>query len=172
MTAAGDRSVGLRPPRHRIDRRAVVWWALGGLGGMLLPLVALAIALAFTGDGARPWLRAAVAAVLVAGVGYVAVVPAWRYRVHRWETTDQAVYAASGWFVREWKVVPISRIQSVDTRRGPLEQLLGLASVRVTTASPRAEVGSLLIEGLDHAVAVELAEHLTEITEATPGDAT
>lgn len=161
--------VGLRPPRHPVDRRAITWWTLRTAGDVLPPLVGILVAAAVL-DGARGWLLAA--AVAVAGVAAVVVVPRWRHRVHRWETTDEAVYAASGWFVREWRVVPISRIQSVDTRRGPLEQLLGLASVTVTTAAPKAGAGSLVIAGLDHATAVALAEHLTAITEATPGDAT
>jgi uncharacterized protein len=63
----------------------------------------------------------------------------------------------------------MSRIQTVDTQRGPLEQRFGLATVTVTTASAK---GAIKIEGLDHATAEELAERLTATTQATPGDAT
>jgi membrane protein YdbS with pleckstrin-like domain len=63
----------------------------------------------------------------------------------------------------------MSRIQTVDTVRGPLEQLYRLATVTVTTASAKGEVR---IEGLDHEAAAELADRLTRITQATPGDAT
>ncbi len=95
--------------------------------------------------------------------------PRWRYRVHRWETTAEAVYAASGWLLQEWRVAPLSRVQTVDTQRGPLQQLFGLASVTVTTASSR---GAIVIDGLDHDEAVELVSRLTETTQAIPGDAT
>ncbi|EUA22778.1 bacterial PH domain protein [Mycobacterium xenopi 3993] len=63
------------------------------------------------------------------------VVPWWRYRVHRWEISPQAVYTRSGWLVQERRIAPISRVQTVDTYRGPLERLFGLANVTVTTAS-------------------------------------
>ena len=63
--------------------------------------------------------------------------PFWRYRVHRWEVTDDAVYTRTGWLWQEWRIAPMSRIQTVDTARGPLEQLFRLASVTVTTASAR-----------------------------------
>jgi membrane protein YdbS with pleckstrin-like domain len=63
----------------------------------------------------------------------------------------------------------MSRIQTVDTERGPLQQLFGLATVTVTTASA---AGALRLAGLDHAVADDLVEQLTETTQATPGDAT
>jgi membrane protein YdbS with pleckstrin-like domain len=61
-----------------------------------------------------------------------------RFRIHRWEVTDEAVYTLSGWLVREWRIAPISRVQTVDTEHGPLQQLLRLATVTVTTASARA----------------------------------
>ncbi|MGW2111473.1 PH domain-containing protein, partial [Streptomyces sp. NPDC001948] len=69
----------------------------------------------------------------------------------------------------EWRIAPMSRIQTVDTVRGPLEQLYRLATVTVTTASAR---GAVRIEGLDHETAAGLAERLTRITQVTPGDAT
>jgi membrane protein YdbS with pleckstrin-like domain len=76
---------------------------------------------------------------------------------------------APGWLVREWRIAPISRVQTVDTEHGPLQQLLKLASVTVTTASAR---GPVKISGLEAQAAAELARTLTETTQATPGDAT
>src|SRR4051794_41629800 len=61
--------------------------------------------------------------------------PRWRFAVHRWEAAPDAVYTQSGWFDQERRIAPVSRIQTVDTERGPLEQLFGLSSVTVTTAS-------------------------------------
>jgi membrane protein YdbS with pleckstrin-like domain len=83
--------------------------------------------------------------------------------------TGEAVYTLSGWIVREWRIAPISRVQTVDTEHGPLQQLLGLASVTVTTASAR---GPVTIRGLAAGDAAELARQLTETTQATAGDAT
>ena len=60
-------------------------------------------------------------------------------------------------------------MQTVDTERGPLQQLLKLANLTVTTASAR---GPVKISGLDEQTATELARTLTETTQATPGDAT
>ena len=79
------------------------------------------------------------------------------------------MYTLSGWLVREWRIAPISRVQTVDTERGPLQQLLKLADLTVTTASAR---GPVKISGLDERTATELARSLTETTQATPGDAT
>lgn len=165
----GEREpVRLRPPQHRVQRRAVGWWVLRAAAFVVPLIVGLAVAYALAAP-ARPWLGPVLVAAAVLGPVYVAVMPPWRYLVHRWEVTDTAVYVATGWFLREWRVTPISRIQTVDTTRGPLEQLLGLATLAVTTASAH---GTSYAVGLDHQVAQEAARRLTEITEQTPGDAT
>ncbi|MBM7509341.1 membrane protein YdbS with pleckstrin-like domain [Nocardioides salarius] len=100
---------------------------------------------------------------------YVAVVPAWRYRVHRWEVTETAVYTQTGWWSRERRVAPMSRIQTVDWNQGPVERLFGLANVTVTTASA---AGALSVAGLDRRTAEQLVAELTEKADAVAGDAT
>jgi membrane protein YdbS with pleckstrin-like domain len=114
-------------------------------------------------------LFTAAGAVAAAGLVCATALPRWWYRVHRWEVTDDAVYVRSGFFLQEWRVAPMSRIQTVDTVRGPLEQLFRLATVTVTTASAK---GAVHIRGLDRERAAGLAERLTRITQTTPGDAT
>jgi membrane protein YdbS with pleckstrin-like domain len=120
-------------------------------------------------DPARTWLLAAAAVAAVGGIAYVVAMPRIRYRVHRWEVTDDAIYTKAGWLTHEWRVAPLSRVQTVDARRGPLQQAFGLSSVRITTASA---AGDVVIDGLDHALAADLVDRLTERTQATPGDAT
>ena len=94
----------------------VAWWAL---------------------DGGRGLHAAGLVATAVAGTAHVLVMPRWRYAVHRWEATPHAVYTQSGWFTQERRIAPVSRIQTVDSERRPLEQMFGLANVTVTTASAR-----------------------------------
>lgn len=159
----------LRPPAHQASPRAVTWWRLRALGTLLALTGPQLVAVAMLGDGAPSWLvGTAVATGLLCAV-YAVAVPPILYRIHRWEVTDQAVYTLTGWLTREWRIAPISRVQTVDTERGPLQQQLRLATVTVTTASAR---GAVKITGLDADVAAELARDLTETTQATPGDAT
>ncbi len=97
------------------------------------------------------------------------MVPAWRYRVHRWEISDTAVYTRTGWFTQERRIAPISRVQTVDTERGPIDRMLGLATVTVTTAS---SAGAVKISALDQEVADRTVAQLTEIAGTNVGDAT
>ena len=68
-------------------------------------------------------------------LAWAAVVPQWRYAVHRWEVTETAVYTQTGWWARERRIAPMSRIQTVDHVEGAVERLFRLATVTVTTAS-------------------------------------
>jgi membrane protein YdbS with pleckstrin-like domain len=156
----------LRPPAHQASPRAVLWWRLRATLTVVVLVVPQVGALLVTGAG---WLAVTSAATAAVGLAYVLLVPPLLYRIHRWEVTDEAVYTLSGWLVREWRIAPISRVQTVDTEHGPLQQLLRLGTVTVTTASAR---GAVKISGLDAADAAELARSLTETTQATPGDAT
>jgi uncharacterized protein len=170
MTTTTERpgELRLRPPRNPVDRRAIGWWRttlalLFGAPAAVLAVLGLLI------PPARFWLLLPAVIVALIGVPLTLTLPRWWYRLHRWEVTDDAVYTRSGYVWQEWRVAPMSRIQTVDTQRGPLEQRFGLATVTVTTASAK---GALKIEGLDHEVAADLAERLTATTQATPGDAT
>jgi uncharacterized protein len=160
--------VRLRPPRHRVSRRAVAYWAVRAIIGWLAFLAAQAI-WSFVDPGNQGWHIGVLVATLVLAAAHVVVMPQWRYRVHRWEATADAVYTQSGWFNQERRVAPVSRIQTVDSSRGPFEQVFGLADVTVTTASA---AGPLKIHGLDHETAQRLADRLTAGTSADPSDAT
>jgi uncharacterized protein len=157
-----------RPPRHRVDPRARWYWLSGGAITLVVTL-AVTIVPAIIWEPIRPWFLTAAAVLGAIELLTLGLAPFIRYRVHRWEATGTAVYARTGWIGREWKVAPLSRIQSVEAKRNPLHQALGLAAVKVTTASAQ---GDIVIEGLDRDVADRLVAELTEATQHTVGDAT
>jgi len=158
----------LRDPAHHVSPRAIVFWTVRALPGWLIVLAAQL--LWFVASRDHEVLRlAALAVTALFASAHLIVMPRWRYRVHRWEVTDNAVYTQSGWLSQERRIAPISRVQTVDTERGPLEQLFRLANVTVTTASA---AGPLRIHGLDRATADGLVAQLTEITSRSEGDAT
>lgn len=163
-----EEGVRLRPPNNSLNERVVGWWRVQLLLAAVIPVAVLAV-LGLLIEPARRWLLLCAVVLAVLGLACVLFLPSWWFRVHRWEVTDEAVYVRTGAFWQEWRIAPMSRIQTVDTMRGPLEQAFRLATVIVTTASSK---GAIKIEGLDHELAEELARQLTRITQATPGDAT
>ena len=159
----------LREPANLVSPRARLMWLVEGAILMLVLLGGQALWWFLDGRGSRtPHLVVGIA-WLVLTVLYLSIMPVWRYRVHRWENTETAVYTQTGWLDQERRIAPVSRIQTVDMTRGPVAQALGLASVTVTTASA---AGPLKIHGLDVDVARHLVEDLTALTIAERGDAT
>ncbi len=159
----------LRKPANLVCPRARWLWLAGGVGEAVL-LAALQVGWWFIDQRGSRTPHIIVAVVLgVLALAYLVVMPIWRYRVHRWEVTSSAVYTQTGWISQERRIAPLSRVQTVDLTRGPIAQLLRLATVRVTTASA---AGHLVVHGLDQDEAAALVERLTAAAAAERGDAT
>ena len=163
----------LREPAWRLSRSAIGLWVTQGV---LESLLSAAVATAFllfvpsSVGGPVPVLRWIVpVAVAVEAVLLIGVRPWLRFRVHRWEVTQDAVYTLTGWLTRTWTLVPVSRIQTVDVTRGVVQQLFGLASVAVLTASSQ---GTVRVPHLEVDVAHRVADDLAHRAEQVRDQAT
>lgn len=157
----------LRDPAHRVSPRAPLMWHVEtGMEAVITAAVVGAAAWFWGPEGWRWWI---IAGVVVAGLVATVVIPQWRFRVHRWEVSAAAVYTQRGWWTRERRIAPMSRVQTVDLSQGVLARVLGLATVTVTTASA---AGPLRIDGLDLPVASALVDELTRKADLVAGDAT
>jgi membrane protein YdbS with pleckstrin-like domain len=167
----------LRPPVNRVSPRAIAHWAIEALllwglaSGLAWGVAAWIDGSGWTGVPGRVESLVWMLPVLTIAIGVLMVVvaPVWRYRVHRWEVSEDVVYTRTGWFSREWLLVPVSRIQTVDTKQGWIERLLGLARIQVNTAS---HTGSSEVAGLPADVATGLAERLAHRAHDLRDDAT
>jgi uncharacterized protein len=157
----------LRTPRERVSPRArLMWMCLDLLRAVVIMAVLLLVTGPWNWFDLPTWVLVVIGAFLLV---FAVLVPQWRYAVHRWEVTDTAVYTQTGWWARERRIAPMSRVQTVDHREGAIARLFGLATVRITTAS---SAGALTIEGLDRLQALEIVENLTRMADSVPGDAT
>jgi membrane protein YdbS with pleckstrin-like domain len=159
----------LREPAHRVSPRAVRYWSARIATVWTILLTGQLVWALLANDGAGAVHRWFLIGSAVLAVLEFIIEPRWRYRVHHWEVTDDAVYTKSGWISQEWRIAPLSRVQTVDSRRGPFERMLGLATVAVTTGSA---AGAIHIEGLDQDVADPLVDRLTRSARAAREDAT
>lgn len=165
----------IEPANRPSSRAPLVWAMVGAVPWLMLAVLQLIWAMADEQVAEATvrypqWLHTAALVVTALGLLVsVVIAPLWRYRVHRWDLSDRAVYTRTGWLVQERRIAPLSRVQTVDTYRGPLDRLLGLANVRVTTAS---SAGAVHIVALDASVADWVVEQLTDIASLGAGDAT
>lgn len=140
---AGDRP----DDRRRLPARVVACWRwtlLVAAVPSLLLFVALALLLPpeLTLVVGAAWLLAAL--VLVGTAVAVVLVPPIRYAVFWYALSDDELEVGHGIVFRSRTVVPMQRVQSLRTERGPLARWFRLTSVRVRTAA-----GSVVINGLD-----------------------
>jgi uncharacterized protein len=163
----------VRDPAWPLSRSAIGLWVTESvISSVLLGVAVGAFLLFVSADAGGPvpllrWLLP-IAAVLYAVVA-IGVRPWFQHRVYRWEVTGDAVYTLTGWLTRTWTLVPISRIQTVDVTRGVLQQLFGLSTVAVLTASSQ---GTVRIWHLEADVAQRVADDLAHRAEQVRDQAT
>jgi membrane protein YdbS with pleckstrin-like domain len=138
------RSSATPDPTRRLPAEARGYFVLGSLA-VTLPFViaAFVVAGALPGDppDALVWaLRATVVAVLV--IGGIAL-PLLRWRSWRYEVRDEELDLLRGAVVVRRTLIPMTRIQHVDTTRNVVGDLFGLRSVVVHTAAGSNDIPAL-----------------------------
>jgi membrane protein YdbS with pleckstrin-like domain len=163
----------VREPAWSLSRSAIGLWVTESVISALFLWLAVAAFLVFVpaeAGGPLPLLRWLVPTLLgVYTVVAIGVRPWFKHRVYRWEITDDAAFTRTGWLAQTWTLVPISRIQTVDVTRGLLQQLFGLATVAVFTASSQ---GTVRIWHLETDVAQRVADDLAHRAEQVRDQAT
>ena len=146
----------------------VTSWRISACLSWLLPgvlTVGLAVALG------RPWTWALPTLLLALVLFSVAIYPPMRFRRWRWQLTDLAVELRYGVLLHRRETVPYFRIQQIDIAAGPVERVLELASLQVTTASASgsATLPGIAAEDAPQVRAELLARAATAVAEH-PGD--
>jgi uncharacterized protein len=144
-----------------LDPRVIQLWRIGdliGFGLLLIPaLVAALVGAHWLTDrptlGFVPWGFL----ILLAG-WWILWYPPRAYRAWGYRINDQVLETRSGVWWRVIRFLPLSRLQHVDLRRGPIERAHGLASLTLHTAGT--QEASLSIPGLDAEEAVRLRDKL------------
>jgi membrane protein YdbS with pleckstrin-like domain len=149
-------------PAERLDPRAKTLWRITGALYALPPLAGAAFAgWAMVRLADRPLLIGVlpVAVVLALAVLAVGVAPGLRWRRWRYEIRPDEVDLQRGIFWVARTLVPLARIQHVDTRQGPLQRRFGLATVVFYTAA-----GPNQIPELSTPVAADVRDRIAELT--------
>ena len=155
---------------ERLDPRVRVVWIVAALAPAAMTagigLVATVFGLGSPLGVSPVVLFGAVAVGIVLLGGTFAVV---RYRVWGYELREDSLYLVRGVLTRRDTSVPFVRVQHVDTRRSPVERLVGLASVVVYTAGTRG--ADITVPGLTPEQAEQLREQLRELAADSEYDA-
>lgn len=124
-------------PLEALERAVVAYWRVQALARIVvLGLVVWVVLPPLLADGARELqqiqMNVGIAVLVALGLGWWA--SGARYRRFRFAVSDRSLYVRDGVLWHREKVIPVQRMQHVDIQRGPIERMLGLASLSVFTA--------------------------------------
>lgn len=127
----------------KLPPRAIRIWQISSLFTSLL-LVAIPVVLWFVISAIALWILilAAVLAVLLLLFRLLwlpyAIWKRWRYRI-----SDTDIHLRRGVFVSRETVIPLSRVQHVDTSQGPFLRHFGLSELSISTAATTHNIPNL-----------------------------
>ncbi|HYI17360.1 MAG TPA: PH domain-containing protein [Solirubrobacteraceae bacterium] len=134
---------------RRLHRAGIVVLAVEALRDAALPMLVIAVVgLVGGGFDAAGVLRAL--ALAAAGGAVAAVAGALGWATTRWWLDDGAIRVKTGLLSTRIVDIPLTRVQSIDTVRGPVQRLFGVQGVHVQTAGGGKE-GEIKLVALDAA---------------------
>ncbi len=150
-------------PDRTLSPHARTQWTIEALL-WAVPLLVAALAAGAFWD-APAWARGlVVAAALVVAVFALVLIPQLRWRRWRYAVRAEEVDLRRGTITVVRTIVPMARIQHVETRRTFLSQMFSTAALVLHTAA-----GAVAIPALDEPVAAELRDRIAELAR-TPDD--
>ena len=132
-------------PFHKLTPRAIRVWQLGNAVGNLfffgIPAVYAAI---FGMDGFHFWI-VTISGTLIFVLWLLSIVlfPYLSWKNWRYAVDEKEIDLKRGVIVKSRTLIPLSRVQHVDTRQGPLLRWYNLASVTISTAATTHEIPAL-----------------------------
>ncbi|WP_174615743.1 PH domain-containing protein [Virgibacillus ihumii] len=137
-----------QPPIHTIAEEAVKAWKItaGIYVGVLWLAAIAATVLTFIFDWPVWIIAIAVALSAICTYVFVFLLPVLRWRRWRYEVFEQEIYIQHGILIVSRTLVPMIRVQHVDTQQGPILKKYKLASVTISTAATTHEIPALLEE--------------------------
>ena len=130
--------VELRSPARAARIR---WWVSGVTTALILATVPAAIVAAIAvANDVGAWI---ISIPVTATIAALLVVRWWvtrRWARYGYGVSDDALRVRDGVVVHSDVVAPLHRVQHVDVSRGPIQLLVGVATLVVHTAAPAADV--------------------------------
>jgi putative membrane protein len=152
-------------PERRLHPVTIVFDLTKRLGDLIVPLIVIV----FLSRSANTKSRL-ITPLIIGGIAAIAGIS--RYATYRYRYDDDDLVVRSGFFVRNERHIPYSRIQNIDAVQNVAHRFFGVAVVQVQTGSgaePEATMSVLPIAALEEMRARVFAER--KIAAASPEDA-
>lgn len=134
-----------RLPEQKIDPDALKAWRIGGTISAVVYVICLGVILFLTIRFDWPyWIITALTLLAMAGSYLeIALIPKVRWERFRYEIREDEIDLMSGLLIRKRTLIPMVKVQHVDTKQGPIMRRFGLSSVTFSTAAGSHEIPAL-----------------------------
>lgn len=138
-------------PQQRLPRKAISAWRIGGmLRSLFIWLIPLGFWLFDAENSISLWIYISLLAVaLLLSLLFIFWIPKIRWRRWRYDIDEHEIDLQRGLIVVRRTLVPINRVQHVDTRQGPILRNYSLSDVVITTAATTHQIPALTDETAD-----------------------
>ncbi len=135
-------------PEQRIDAKAVPYWRWSAaIKSIFLLFIPAAYHMAQQHWDWPAWITFILLGLVLAYAAYsILLQPEIRWRTWRYEVSEQEIDLLQGVFVKTRTLIPMVRVQHVDTEQGPLLRRFGLSSVTISTAAGSHQIPALADE--------------------------
>ena len=138
-------------PKNQISRKGLtVWRVYGSMETVVIALLAIGAGVLTYIFGWPQWLYAVYGGViLLFGFLLIYLFPKIRWQRWRYEVREQEIELQHGLFVVTRTLVPMVRVQHVDTEQGPILRKYDLAEISISTAATTHTIPALVTAEAD-----------------------
>ncbi|HEX6594130.1 MAG TPA: PH domain-containing protein [Bacillota bacterium] len=136
------------PPRNTIAKDSInVWKMTAAIFMIFFWLCLIGVTVAWiTFEFPYGYLMVAWGIGILSTYVFVFLIPKLRFKRWRYEVFEQEIYIQHGIVMRTRTLIPMIRVQHVDTKQGPILRKFNLASVTISTAATTHEIPALMEE--------------------------
>lgn len=138
-------------PKYQLPKKSQTVWRLYGVIQTIILILVTAIIVFLTDKYEWPqWIIwVAVSSVVLSIVLSIIIFPPVRWKIWRYEVREQEIEIQSGLFVVKRTLIPMVRVQHVDTEQGPILKKYNLANISISSAATVHTIPMLLTEDAD-----------------------
>lgn len=138
-------------PKYQLPKKSrTVWRLYGIIQSVILALIATVVVFfAVKYDWSQWIIWVAVGIVVLSIILSIIIFPNVRWEIWRYEVREQEIEIQSGLFVVKRTLIPMVRVQHVDTEQGPILKKYNLANISISSAATVHTIPMLLTEDAD-----------------------
>jgi membrane protein YdbS with pleckstrin-like domain len=156
-----------KEPANSLNDRALTAWRISaGINILVFLVVVFAVIIVSYIFDFPKWIGLSLLALLILlAIFNVVVYPRLQWRKWKYEVHESEIDIQHGVFIVRRTLIPMVRVQHVDTQQGPLLRKFNLSSVTISTAATIHE-----IPALDQAEADLLRDRISTLARVTDRD--